>query len=118
VSAGVALEWPSATARLPVASAMAGGVQPRGRDGVELLCLVCGELFMALRVDRRTCSPTLHRDGRSASQRLHGADELGDARPDCAHNEQQARAYHRAGDQCQLLGRGHLEITAFGTLVR
>jgi len=60
------LEWPMATAGLPVAAAMAGGVQPRGVDGVELRCLVCGRLFMALRVDRRTCSPACARRDRAA----------------------------------------------------
>jgi predicted nucleic acid-binding Zn ribbon protein len=59
-------EWHVATASLPVAEAMAGGVQPRGRDGVELRCLVCGGLFMALRIDRRTCSPACARRDRAA----------------------------------------------------
>jgi predicted nucleic acid-binding Zn ribbon protein len=59
------LDWPMATASLPVAAAMAGGVQPRGRDGVELPCLVCGELFTALRADRRTCSPACARRDRA-----------------------------------------------------
>jgi hypothetical protein len=44
-------------AGLPPPSAMAGVVQPRGHDGVELRCLVCGQLFVAKRRDRRTCSP-------------------------------------------------------------
>jgi hypothetical protein len=57
---------PVATVDLPVAEAMAGGVQPRGRDGVVLPCLVCGELFMARRVDRRTCSPGCARRDRAA----------------------------------------------------
>ena len=59
------LDWPMATASLPVAAAMAGGVQPSGRDGVELPCLVCGVLFMALRADRRTCSPACARRDRA-----------------------------------------------------
>jgi hypothetical protein len=55
--ADTGLGWPLAVAGLPVATAMAGGIQPSGRGGVELPCLVCGKLFMAQRVDRRTCSP-------------------------------------------------------------
>jgi predicted nucleic acid-binding Zn ribbon protein len=71
---------PVAIADLPVAAAMAGAVQPRGRDGVELPCLVCGEPFMARRVDRRTCSPgcaSRDRAGRTAArlQRLGRACE-------------------------------------------
>jgi predicted nucleic acid-binding Zn ribbon protein len=58
-------EWPVAIVGLPPSRAMAGGVQPRGRGGVELPCLVCGELFMALRVDRRTCSPACARRDRA-----------------------------------------------------
>jgi predicted nucleic acid-binding Zn ribbon protein len=58
-------EWHVATASLPVAEAMAGGVQPRGRDGVELPGLACGTLFMALRIDRRTCSPACARRDRA-----------------------------------------------------
>jgi hypothetical protein len=56
----------AAAAGLPAAGVMAGGVQPRGRDGVELPCLVCGELFVARRVDRRTCSPGCARRHRAA----------------------------------------------------
>ena len=59
------LDWPMATASLPVAAAMSGGVQPSGRDGIELPCLVCGVLFMALRADRRTCSPACARRDRA-----------------------------------------------------
>jgi hypothetical protein len=59
------LDWPVAMADLPVAAAMTGGVQPRGRDGVELPCLVCGELFTARRLDRRTCSPGCARRDRA-----------------------------------------------------
>jgi hypothetical protein len=62
---GTGLECPVATAGLPVAVAMAGGVQPRARGRVELMCLVCGHLFMALRVDRRTCSPACARRDRA-----------------------------------------------------
>jgi hypothetical protein len=62
---GVAVEWPSAKAGLPGAAAMTGGVQPRGRCGVGLRCLVCGDLFMARRVDRRTCSPVCARRDRA-----------------------------------------------------
>jgi hypothetical protein len=59
------LGWPAAaTAGLPVSTAMAGGVQPRGPDGVELPCLVCGAPFMALRLDRRTCSSVCARRDR------------------------------------------------------
>jgi hypothetical protein len=63
--AGTGLDWPMATASLPVAAAMAGGVQPRGRDGVELPCMVCGVLFTARRADRRTCSPACARRDRA-----------------------------------------------------
>jgi hypothetical protein len=49
---------------LPPAAAMAGVVQPRGHEGVELRCLVCGQLFVAKRRNRRTCSPACaRRDG-------------------------------------------------------
>lgn len=42
---------------LPWPVAMAGVVQPRGRDGVvELRCLACGRLFVAARRDARACS--------------------------------------------------------------
>jgi hypothetical protein len=69
------LDWPMVTASLPVAAAMAGGVQPRGRDGVELPCLVCGELFVARRGDRRTCSPACARRDRAgrAATRLQSS---------------------------------------------
>jgi predicted nucleic acid-binding Zn ribbon protein len=50
---------------LPPSKAIAGGVQPRGPDGFELPCLVCGALFIALRVDRRTCSLACARHDRA-----------------------------------------------------
>ena len=62
---GTDREWPPATASLPVAVAIAGGVQPRSGDGVELQCLACGDMFVALRVDRRTCSPACARRDRT-----------------------------------------------------
>jgi predicted nucleic acid-binding Zn ribbon protein len=41
---------------LPPPVAMTGVVQPRGHAGVELRCLICGQMFTAKRRDRRTCS--------------------------------------------------------------
>jgi hypothetical protein len=49
----IGLEWLAATAGLPVAAPVSGGVQARGPGGVELSCLVCGALFIAL-----ACRPT------------------------------------------------------------
>lgn len=63
---------------LPAPSVVAGVVQPRGRKGVELRCLVCGQVFEARRRDRRTCSDRCaHRD-KAARRR---AREESDGRP-------------------------------------
>ena len=72
---------PKATAGLPATGVMAGGVQPRGRDGVVLPCLVCGELFVARRVDRRTCSLGCARRDRAgrAATRLQGSARICEA---------------------------------------
>ena len=66
---------------LPKPVAMAGVVQPRGRHGVELRCLVCGQLFTATRRDRRTCSPRCGRIDAATRRTARGA--AGDRR--CAH---------------------------------
>jgi hypothetical protein len=48
---GTGLDWPRPRPGLPVAAAMAGGVQPTGPDDVELACLACGALSLALPVE-------------------------------------------------------------------
>jgi len=57
---------------LPSPAAMAGVVQPRGRDGVEIRCLVCGQLFTATRRDRRTCSPRCGRIDAATRRKSRG----------------------------------------------
>lgn len=52
-----------------LAVTMAGVLQPRRADGVELTCLVCGQGFVAARRDSRTCSARCGRIDAAARRR-------------------------------------------------
>jgi hypothetical protein len=71
---------------LPPQAAMTGVVQPRGRAGVELRCLVCGHMFTAGRSDRSTrsrrCGPIDATNRRATDSVRHCSQQLVGGRSD------------------------------------
>ena len=75
VSVTAQASWPPSG--LPEPVAMAGVVQPRGRSGFALRCLVCGEWFVSGRRDRRTCSDTCRRKDAATRRAANAAEDWG-----------------------------------------